>query len=155
MQLFDLSRYLERADDVGGVWRDNNYPGAACDIVSRLYSLSQDQDYTWSTAFAPRDEIFSYIKSCVDRHKIRQHVRFNSEVATADFDETTGTWVVETKAGERFVTPVLISAVGLFNNQSIPEIRGRDRFKGEQFHSACWNHKFNLTGERRGRATLA
>ncbi len=138
---------LERASDVGGVWRDNSYPGAACDVVSRLYSFSYDQDYTWSTAFAPRDEIFAYIKHCVERHGIREHVRFESEVASASFDAAAGTWTVETAHGARFVTPVLVSAVGLFNNPSIPDIPGRDQFKGEQFHSARWNHGYALAGK--------
>src|SRR5215470_11555905 len=107
---------LERASDVGGVWRDNSYPGAACDVVSRLYSFSYDQDYEWSTAFAPRDEIFAYIQRCVARYGIRDHVRFGREVATAAFDAQAGRWTVTTVGGERFVAPVLVSAVGLFNN---------------------------------------
>jgi cation diffusion facilitator CzcD-associated flavoprotein CzcO len=138
---------LERASDVGGVWRDNSYPGAACDVVSRLYSLSGDQDYKWSTAFAPRDEIFSYIKGCVERHGIREHVRFETEVANAAFDAAAGTWSVETARGEHFVTPVLVSAVGLFNNPSVPDVAGREQFKGEQFHSARWNHAYPLAGK--------
>jgi cation diffusion facilitator CzcD-associated flavoprotein CzcO len=139
---------LERASDVGGVWRDNSYPGAACDVVSRLYSFSYDQDYPWSTAFAPRDEIFTYIKRCVERHGIREHVRFEREVASAAFDAQAGTWTVATVGGERFVTPVLVSAVGLFNNASIPDIAGRDQFKGTQFHSARWDHACSLAGKR-------
>ena len=139
---------LERASDVGGVWRDNSYPGAACDVVSRLYSFSYDQDYPWSTAFAPRDEIFTYIKRCVERHRIREHVRFEREVASAAFDAQAGTWTVTTVGGERFVTPVLVSAVGLFNNPSIPDIAGRDQFKGTQFHSARWDHASTFAGKR-------
>jgi cation diffusion facilitator CzcD-associated flavoprotein CzcO len=138
---------LERASEVGGVWRDNSYPGAACDVVSRLYSLSYEQDYAWSAAFAPREEIFDYIKRCVERYGIRDHVRFGQEVATAAFDEQTGSWTVTTVGGARFVTPVLVSAVGLFNNPSIPDIAGRDQFKGEQFHSARWNHALSLAGK--------
>ena len=138
---------LERAAEVGGVWRDNSYPGAACDVVSRLYSFSYDQDYAWSTAFAPRDEIFAYIKQCVERYGIREHVRFGCDVASAVFDAAAGTWTVETTQGERFITPVLVSAVGLFNNPTIPDIPGRDQFKGEQFHSARWNHACTLAGK--------
>ena len=137
---------LERASDVGGVWRDNSYPGAACDVVSRLYSFSYDQEYAWSTAFAPRDEIFDYIQRCVERYGIRDHVRFGREVATAAFDPQAGSWTVVTLGGERFVAPVLISAVGLFNNPTIPDIAGRDQFKGVQFHSARWDHACELAG---------
>ena len=87
---------LERADDIGGVWRDNTYPGAACDVVSRFYSFSYDQDYEWSTAFAPQSEIWDYALKVVDRHGIRPHVRFNTEVRDCTFDEATGTWTVDT-----------------------------------------------------------
>ena len=139
---------LERASDVGGVWRDNSYPGAACDVVSRLYSFSYDQEYAWSTAFAPRDEIFDYIQRCVGRYGIRDHVRFGREVATAAFDPQAGSWTVVTVGGERFVAPVLISAVGLFNNPNVPHIAGRDQFKGVQFHSARWDHACKLAGKR-------
>ena len=139
---------LERASEVGGVWRDNSYPGAACDVVSRLYSFSYDQEYAWSTAFAPRDEIFDYIQRCVERNGIRDHVRFGREVATAAFDPQTGSWTVVTVSGERFVAPVLISAVGLFNNPTIPDIAGRDQFKGVRFHSARWEHEHDLADRR-------
>ena len=145
---FNAFIILERASDVGGVWRDNSYPGAACDVVSRLYSFSYDQDYAWSTAFAPRDEIFDYIQRCVERQGIRDHVRFGREVATAAFDAQAGRWTVTTVGGERFVAPVLVSAVGLFNNPTTPDIAGRDQFKGVQFHSACWDHTYELAGKR-------
>ena len=90
-----------------GQWNDSNtwdlannsYPGAACDVVSRLYSFSYDQDYAWSTAFAPRDEIFDYIQRCVKRQGIRDHVRFGREVATAAFDAQAGRWTVTTVGG--------------------------------------------------------
>lgn len=138
---------LERAEDVGGVWRDNSYPGAACDVVSRFYSFSYDQDHEWSTAFAPQPEILSYAKRVCDRHDILPHVRFNTEVSRATFDESSGLWTVETAGGERLTTPVLASAVGLFNRANIPDIPGRETFKGVQFHSACWDHQFALAGK--------
>ncbi|HWM48438.1 MAG TPA: NAD(P)/FAD-dependent oxidoreductase [Xanthobacteraceae bacterium] len=138
---------LERAGEIGGVWRDNCYPGAACDVVSRLYSFSYDQDYEWSAPFAPQKEILTYAKMVANRHGIVPHVRFNTEVRNATFDEATGNWTVETAGGERLTTPVLVSAVGLFNNPNIPDIPGRDTFKGVQFHSARWNHDFDLRGK--------
>lgn len=139
---------LERASDVGGVWHDNSYPGAACDVASRLYSLSGDSDFDWSGPFAPRDEILSYIHECVRRHGIREHVHFDTEVLGADFDEASGIWTVETAAGKRYTTPILISAIGLFSNPSIPSFPGRERFKGAQFHSARWDHDCDLAGKR-------
>jgi cation diffusion facilitator CzcD-associated flavoprotein CzcO len=138
---------LERADDIGGVWRDNTYPGAACDVVSRFYSFSYDQNYEWSAPFAPQPEIWDYALKVVDRHGIRPHVRFNVEVREASFDEATATWTVETSTGARFTTPVLVSAVGLFNHANIPDIPGRDDFKGVSFHSSKWNHDFSLSGK--------
>lgn len=138
---------LERAGDIGGVWRDNTYPGAACDIVSRFYSFSSDRHYDWSRPFAPREEIWAYAQRIVERHNIRRHVRFNTEVAQAAFDETSGQWTLTTTKGARLKTPVLVSAVGLFNNPFIPNIPGRETFKGVTFHSAKWNHDFPLEGK--------
>ncbi len=138
---------LERASDIGGVWRDNGYPGAACDVVSRLYSFSYDQDYEWSAAFAPQQEIWAYAKKVVARHDIERHVRFNTEVIGATFDEQSATWTIETAAGDRLATPILVSAVGLFNHANMPDIPGRDTFAGASFHSSRWNHQFALDGK--------
>ncbi len=138
---------LERAADVGGVWRDNAYPGAACDVVSRIYSFSRDQDYEWSTTFAPQPEILDYIHRVVDRHGVRVHIRCNTEVVQARFDEEAAIWRIETTAGACIETPVLISAVGLFNRIKIPDFPGRDSFRGVQFHSARWRHDFDLAGK--------
>lgn len=144
---FNEFTILERAEEVGGVWRDNSYPGAACDVASRLYSLSGDQDYAWSTAFAPRDEIFRYLQHCAERHGIRKHVRFGTEVREATFQASAGMWIVRTACGKLFTTPVLISAVGLFNNPNVPPVPGRDLFKGAQFHSARWDIGYQLSGK--------
>lgn len=138
---------LEKAGDVGGVWRDNSYPGAACDVVSRLYSFSFDQDYNWSTAFAPQPEILAYIKSCIAKHGLARHIRFNVEVSAAHFDEAGARWNVETRSGENLEAAILVSAVGLFSQPKIPNLPGRDTFKGVQFHSARWNHEFSLAGK--------
>jgi cation diffusion facilitator CzcD-associated flavoprotein CzcO len=139
---------LERAADVGGVWRENTYPGAACDIVSRLYSYSFDRDYEWSTNFAPQAEILAYIRSVVDRYDIRPHVRFNTAVTDAAFDKATGLWLVRTSNGDIYESPILISAVGVFNSPAIPGFPGRDTFKGPQFHSAEWDYSAPLKGKR-------
>jgi cation diffusion facilitator CzcD-associated flavoprotein CzcO len=140
-------KILERAADVGGTWRDNSYPGAACDVVSRLYSFSFEQDYPWSSPFAPQPEILDYIKKCVAKHDLLSHVQFNTEVTGASFDEPAGLWHIRTQTGESFVTPILISAVGLFKEPNIPNIPGREDFGGVQFHSARWRHDFDLTGK--------
>src|SRR6476660_5990061 len=93
---------LERASDIGGVWRDNSYPGAACDVVSRYYSFSFDRNRDWSENFAPQAEIWKYQKSVVDRFGIIPHVQFNTEVRNATFNEATGNWAVETANGRKF-----------------------------------------------------
>ena len=141
---------LERASDIGGVWRDNSYPGAACDVVSRFYSFSFDRDREWSQVFAPQGEIWQYQIEVAERFGIRPHVRFNTEVLSAAFDEKTGQWTVDLADGHKITTPVLISAVGLFNTANIPDIPGRDTFKGERFHSSGWNHAYNLEGKSVG-----
>jgi cation diffusion facilitator CzcD-associated flavoprotein CzcO len=138
---------LERAADVGGVWRDNAYPGAACDVVSRIYSFSYDQNYEWSTAFAPQPEILAYIKHVAVRHDLLSHVHFNTEVTVARFDELRALWEIETASGERVETPILISAVGLFNRVKIPGFPGRAEFRGTQFHSAHWDRDFSPEGK--------
>jgi cation diffusion facilitator CzcD-associated flavoprotein CzcO len=138
---------LERANDIGGVWRDNSYPGAACDVVSRYYSFSFDRARDWTENFAPQAEIWKYQKSVADRFGIVPHVQFNTEVHNADFDETTGMWTVKTASGQTFTTPVLVSAVGLFNTANIPNIPGRETFKGPSFHSSAWRHDVPLAGK--------
>ena len=141
---------LERSSDIGGVWRDNSYPGAACDVVSRFYSFSFDRDREWSQAFAPQGEIWQYALEVVERFGIRQHVRFNAEVLSAVFEEKAGEWTVNLADGHKITTPVLISAVGLFNTANVPEVPGRDTFKGVSFHSSGWNHDYNLEGKTVG-----
>lgn len=141
---------LERAADIGGVWRDNSYPGAACDVVSRFYSFSFDREREWSQTFAPQGEIWQYQLEIVERFGIRPHVRFNTEVMRASFDEKYGEWTVETADGHKIVTPVLVSAVGLFNTANIPDVPGREQFQGVTFHSSNWNHDYDLNGKTVG-----
>src|SRR5262245_2168193 len=138
---------LERAGDIGGVWRDNVYPGAACDVVSPLYAFSFDRKHARSGNVAPQAEIWKYQKSVADRFGILPHVRFNTEVRNATFNETTGHWTVETADGQTLTTPVLVSAVGLFNTANIPNISGRETFKGPAFHSSAWRHDISLAGK--------
>jgi cation diffusion facilitator CzcD-associated flavoprotein CzcO len=139
---------LERGGEVGGVWRDNTYPGAACDIVSRLYSYSFDRKRKWSTNFAPQEEILAYIRGVVERYGIRPHVRFNMAVCEAAFDARIGRWRVSAESGQIFEAPVLVSAVGVFNAPAIPNFAGRESFEGAQFHSAQWDHSVSLKGKR-------
>ncbi len=137
----------ERAAAVGGVWRDNHYPGAACDVPSRLYSYSFEPEYGWSTAYGRGPEIRAYIDRCVAKYGIGPHIRFNSEIATAAFDEGARKWRLETVSGETIEADMFVSAVGLFNKPKLPDIPGRERFAGPSFHSAWWNHDVELAGK--------
>ena len=137
----------ERASDVGGVWRDNTYPGAACDIPSLWYCYSFEQDFAWSAHYAPQAEIHAYIKHCVDKYGLRPHVRLNTEIEAAEFDAATATWRLTTTDQETIEAKFLLTAVGQFNRPALPKIPGLESFKGPQFHSSRWNHDFDFTGK--------
>lgn len=138
---------LERADDVGGTWRDNRYPGCAVDVQSHLYSYSFAPNPDWSAVYAPRREIWQYIRRCAERFDVAGHVRTGHQVEHAAWDEDRQRWLVQTSSGPvsaRF----LISAMGPLNQLAIPSIPGLDRFEGACFHSADWDQRHDITGER-------
>jgi len=137
----------ERGDEVGGVWRDNTYPGAACDVPSRMYSYSFAPDYPWSARFGGQPEILDYLKHCADRFGIRPHIRFNTEIKEAAFDSAGPQWRISTGDGGIETAEMLVSAVGLFNHPFVPDLPGRDTFDGPQFHSSRWNHDCALDGK--------
>lgn len=139
---------LEKAADIGGTWRDNSYPGAACDVPSHLYSFSFELKTDWTRKFAPQAEIHSYLLHCVDKYQLRPRIRLSSEVRTAVFDEPAGLWRVTLVTGEVFSAQVLVSACGQLNQPAYPQIPGIERFAGEAFHSARWRHDLDLTGKR-------
>jgi len=139
---------LEQAGEVGGTWRDNHYPGVACDVPSHLYSFSFEANPRWSRLFAPQREIFEYLKQCADKYGVRPHIHFNSEVVKATFDERRGQWEVSTQAGKVYRARVLISGSGGLSRPSFPEIPGRERFAGKTFHTARWDHDYPLAGKR-------
>lgn len=150
LQQAGISDYLilEKADDVGGVWRDNQYPGAACDVPSHLYSFSFAPNARWSRKYAGQDEIHGYIRRVADQFGVTPQVRFRSEVATAAFDEADGSWTVTTTAGDVYRTRALITATGQLNRPAYPDVPGIDSFRGEVFHSARWRHDIDLAGKR-------
>lgn len=139
---------LERSDEVGGTWRDNHYPGAACDVASHLYSFSFEQSATWSRAFGQQPEIFEYIKRCTDKYRLRDHVRFNTAIESANFDEQAGLWRMKTATGETLTANVVVSAVGALANPSFPKIDGLDSFAGKVMHTARWDNDYDLAGKR-------
>ncbi|GGK73139.1 4-hydroxyacetophenone monooxygenase [Sphaerisporangium melleum] len=139
---------FERAGGVGGTWRDNTYPGAACDVPSHLYSYSFEQRRDWSRRFPAQPELLSYLEDCADKYGLRRHLRLNTEVTAAEFDGRTGRWRVTTSDGERRTFDVVISGVGQLNRPRLPDIPGLADFRGRSFHSARWDHGHDLTGRR-------
>ncbi len=139
---------LEKADDVGGTWRDNTYPGCACDIPSHLYSFSFEPKADWKNLFSYQGEIFDYLKGVTDKYGLRRYIVFNSLVDRAHWDDTECRWHVFTADGREFVAQFLISCVGALHIPSIPDFEGRDQFAGPAFHSAQWDHSVDLTGKR-------
>jgi cation diffusion facilitator CzcD-associated flavoprotein CzcO len=138
---------LEQASEVGGTWRDNTYPGCACDVPSHLYSLSFAPNPTWSRAFSPGHEIQAYIEQVATDQGLRPLIHFGCEMRSATWDGGSGLWRLETSEGER-TAEILISAVGGLSTPAIPDIPGLDRFAGPVFHSARWDHSLELAGKR-------
>jgi cation diffusion facilitator CzcD-associated flavoprotein CzcO len=138
---------FERADDVGGTWRDNTYPGAACDVPSLLYSFSFAPNPGWSSSFSPQPEIHAYLRRCAEEYGVRTHIRFGHELQAAAWDETAQLWRLETSRGE-YTAQVLVGGFGGLSEPSIPGIEGLDRFQGTVFHSARWDHDHDLRGKR-------
>ncbi|MBA3827035.1 MAG: NAD(P)/FAD-dependent oxidoreductase [Ktedonobacterales bacterium] len=138
---------LERADDVGGTWRDNTYPGCACDVPSHLYSFSFALNPNWSRAYSTQPEIWAYLRACVDRYDLRPHIRWNSEVLASRWDDGDARWHITTSAGE-YTADISISGQGPLSEPAIPAIPGLASFAGALFHSAQWDHTHDLAGER-------
>ena len=139
---------LEKASRVGGVWRDNSYPGLTCDVPSLLYQFSFEPNHEWSRRFPLRDEILAYVERCAEKYGLMDHIRLATEVAQADFDEASGRWRIGLVGGEQLEADVLVTATGQLSRPSYPRIPGLDEFAGEMFHSARWNHDYDLTGKR-------
>lgn len=140
--------FLEKSSTPGGVWRDNTYPGCACDVPSRFYSFSFEQNWPWSSRFGQQSEILDYFNHCMDKYGLRAHVRCNEAVASARWDEGAALWRVETASGARYDARTLVSGVGLFNQAIFPDIKGRESFAGPTWHSSQWDHSVDLAGKR-------
>jgi cation diffusion facilitator CzcD-associated flavoprotein CzcO len=138
---------LERAADVGGTWRDNSYPGCACDVESHLYSFSFAPNPDWSRLFAPQPEIFAYLRKCAKDHGILPHIRFGHEIQEVRWDDDAQLWRIQTSQGP-YTADIVIGGMGPLCEPSIPDIKGLDTFQGKTFHSARWDHDYDLTGKR-------
>ncbi len=138
---------LERGSDVGGTWRDNTYPGAACDVPSHLYSYSFALNPDWTRSFSKQGEIQKYISGVATKYNVRDKHIFNCDVQSAHWNADDARWDVQTSQGQ-FSAKILVSAVGALCEPSLPDIKGINEFEGEIFHSAQWNHDADLTGKR-------
>ena len=138
---------FERAMDVGGTWRDNSYPGCACDVESLLYSFSFAQNPAWSRMYSPQPEIQAYLQDCARRFDVLPHIRFGHDVAAAAWDDAAQLWRLTTSHGA-FTADVLVSAMGPLSDPAIPRLPGIETFTGKVFHSARWDHAYPLAGKR-------
>ncbi len=138
---------FERAGEIGGTWRDNTYPGCACDVQSHVYSLSFEQNPYWSRRFSEYWEIQDYLLGLVDKWELREHLQLNTEIVNAEFDEAAGAWTLTTDGGETFTARVVLAGVGGLVDPAYPTIDGMDDFSGEMFHTARWNHDVDLTSK--------
>ncbi|GAC1531351.1 MAG: NAD(P)/FAD-dependent oxidoreductase [Marmoricola sp.] len=140
---------LERAEAIGGTWRDNTYPGCAVDVKSHLYSFSFAPNPNWSEIYAPHDELLAYTQGIVDKFGLMPHVRLENEVLGATWDDQAQLWRVKTSQAE-YEAQYLISATGPLSRPVLPDIPGLESFEGTMFHSGAWNHDHDLRGERVG-----
>jgi len=139
---------FEKADGVGGTWRANTYPGAACDIQSHLYSFSFDLNPDWSETYATQPEILAYLERCTDKFGVRPHVRCSTAITEARWSDDERRWRLTDEHGHHHEAEVLVSALGMLNVPTVPAIGGIEQFEGTTFHTARWRHDHELTGER-------
>lgn len=138
---------LEKGDELGGVWRENTYPGCACDVPSALYSYSFEPNPKWSRVFAPQAEIKTYLQDVAAKHQIMPFVRLGHEALSATWSDQDGCWIIQTNQGE-FRAQFSIMACGPMHEPVLPAVSGIENFAGEIFHSSRWRHDIDLTGKR-------
>jgi cation diffusion facilitator CzcD-associated flavoprotein CzcO len=138
---------LERGEEVGGTWHVNTYPGCGCDVPSNLYSFSFAPNPGWTNTYSRQPEIAAYLRRCADDFGVRPHIRFDTEVTGAAWDEGEQHWTLDTSGGEITARVVVAGAGPLFEPKA-PDVPGIDSFKGRMFHSARWDHDYDLAGRR-------
>lgn len=139
---------FEKASRLGGTWRDNTYPGACCDVPAMSYCFSFEQKTDWTRKWVAHDEILAYMDHCAAKYGLLPHCRFQTEIAGARFDEHEQVWHLRTAGGETVVADILACGTGQLNRPHIPDIPGLQSFRGMSFHSARWNHAYDLQGKR-------
>lgn len=139
---------FEKASSAGGTWRDNTYPGCACDIPSHLYSYSFAQRSGWSRRYAPQAEILAYIQDVARRHRLDERISYDTPITSLVWDDGERCWRLSTGDGRHFTARAVVSAVGGLHLPAYPQIPGLDTFAGPAFHTARWRHDVDLTGKR-------
>jgi len=139
---------LERASTLGGTWRDNTYPGAACDVPSHLYSFSFAPKHDWTRAYSQQPEILGYLQACAKRYGLGDHIRYDADVVAATYDDGRERWRIDVAGSDPIEADIFISACGQLNRPAYPAIPGRESFAGDAFHSARWRHDVDLRGKR-------
>ncbi|MDB5248143.1 MAG: 4-hydroxyacetophenone monooxygenase [Segetibacter sp.] len=138
---------FERAPEIGGTWRDNIYPGCACDVASPLYSFSSAPNPTWNNLYSSQPEIFSYLKNVVNTTNLEKHIKLNTDIVEARFLKENGWWVVTDKKGNRTTVSILLLALGPLNRPNIPAFPRLEEFKGKCFHTGEWDNSYDLAGK--------
>ncbi|MEV0150595.1 MULTISPECIES: NAD(P)/FAD-dependent oxidoreductase [unclassified Nonomuraea] len=139
---------LEQAGDLGGTWRDNTYPGCACDVPSPLYSYSFELNPDWPRLFSRQPDIWAYLRRCADGHGVTPHIRYGTRVVSMGYDDRRHGWDVTTEDGGVLRPHAVVSAVGALHVPAFPDVPGRETFEGPAFHSSRWDHSVDLTGRR-------
>ena len=141
-------KIFERKKELGGTWRDNTYPGCACDIPSFLYSYSFEPNPEWSESFSPHNEILAYLKNCASKYDLYKHIQFETAVVSATFIDDNGYWEILDNNNKYYHARSVISCSGPLNEPVYPDIENKEAFEGELFHSLNWNHQYDLKNKR-------
>jgi len=147
-------KVIDAAGDVGGTWFWNRYPGAMSDTESYIYRYSWDKEdlrsYAWPEHYIKQPQALAYLGHVVDRHNLRPHMQFDTELVAARYDEAQNVWVVDTSTHETFTCRYLVTALGLLSKQNWPDIPGRETFKGEVYHTGKWPASHDFKGKKVG-----
>ena len=139
---------FERASEIGGTWRDNTYPGCACDVPSHLYSIASKPNPDWNYKFSKQPEILNYLKKVVENNDLTSHIRLNSDIVEIKFMEFQGLWQITDRTGNQTTVKFIISSTGSLNRPVIPKFEGLETFKGAKFHSSQWDKTCDIKGKR-------
>ena len=147
---FDDITIFEKADDIGGTWRENTYPGCSCDVPMHMYEYSFEMLPSWTKKFVPADEIKAYLDHVADKYDLRRHIKFGREIKDAYFNEATGFWELSFDDDSKTTANIFIAGSGQLHRARWPDIQGRGLFKGPSWHTAQWDHDVDLKGRRVG-----